>query len=116
MLDLILGGGVAIAIAVYLVYALLTSAGTLDEALKRIAGETPDIDAQILCLRRLRRAPNGGQQLTVGQHPSGILRKTGEQLEFPRRQLYLRSGALHAAADSVDLDVADGHHRAMAER
>ena len=48
------------------------------------------------------RAPDGGQQLAVGQHPAVALGQTRQQIVFPRRQAHRLASAGHQPLDQVD--------------
>src|ERR1700674_271544 len=75
--------------------------------------QVADIDAKILGVRGMRRAPHGGEDLLVGHHHAGVPGEKRQQLGLLGRELDLLAGASHAMAHAVDLDVADLHHRRL---
>src|SRR5882757_8843514 len=59
----------------------------------------------------MRRAPDGGEDLSVRYDASGVLCQERKKFELLRRQLEFGAGAAGAMADSVNFQITDAQHR-----
>src|SRR4051812_48353282 len=68
-----------------------------------LLAELPDVDAQILSVGFMSRAPYGAQNLLMCDHLPGMARKECEKIKLFRRELHVRRFSRHRAARNVDL-------------
>src|SRR5208337_678449 len=78
-----------------------------------LGAQLADEDAQILRVLGMRRSPHGGENLAVGDDPTGVAEKDGEEIVFLRRQLDRNAVARNEALvevhdDALDLDPRSG--------
>ena len=78
--------------------------------------ELADIDAQILRVLGMRRAPDRGENLLVGDDAAGVAGEKRQQLELLRRKLDLCARARGTVAHGSIFDSADAQERVSALR
>ena len=72
----------------------------------QLLAQVADEDAQVLHVLRVGRAPDGGQQLAVGEHPAAAFHQLGQEVVLAWRQLHRLARARHQSLHEVDLELA----------